>query len=158
MRSRGSCSTLGSVALGPPDKMGSALRVLARVGQEGQRVPGWGDGSRWGWTWAASAVGTGFARPQKMLRGHSFGTTTPTPARARIHTHTHPYCDKPVLGLKTPSFPFWVPEVSKRGSWRSSPRKRGGEGARRFEVASEVSHPVLRSQTGILSLGLRTQW
>ena len=40
MGSRGSYSTLGSVALGPPDKMGSALGVLARIGQKGQRVQG----------------------------------------------------------------------------------------------------------------------
>lgn len=90
MGSWGSYSTLGSVALGPPDKMGSALGVLARVGHKGQGVQSWGDGSRWGWKWGASAVGTGFARTQRRLRGHSFGTTTPTPARARacIHTHT----------------------------------------------------------------------
>ena len=45
MGSWGSYSALGSVALGPPDKMGSALGVLARVGHKGQGVQSWGDGS-----------------------------------------------------------------------------------------------------------------
>lgn len=133
MRSRGSCSTLGSVALGPPDKMGSALGVLARVGQEGQRVPGWGDGSRWGWKWAASAVGTGFARPQKMLRGHSFGTTTPTPARAYTHTHTLIVTSQcwDLRHLPSPS-----------GSRKSA---NGGPGGPRPESAGERGRGVSRS-------------
>lgn len=43
----GSCLALGSVALGPPDKMGSAVGVLAKAGQKGRRprVQGWGDRS-----------------------------------------------------------------------------------------------------------------
>lgn len=34
----GSYSTLGSVAVGPPDKMGSAISVLAKAGQKGRKL------------------------------------------------------------------------------------------------------------------------
>ena len=61
-------------------------------GKSRTQRPGSPELGRWerGWKWGASAVGTGFARAQRRLRGHSFGTTPPTPARARacIHTHT----------------------------------------------------------------------
>lgn len=34
----GSYSTLGSAAVGPPDKMGSAISVLAKTGQKGREL------------------------------------------------------------------------------------------------------------------------
>ena len=45
----GSYSALGSVALGPPDKMGSAVYILV-VGQKGREpgVQGWVNGSHCG--------------------------------------------------------------------------------------------------------------
>lgn len=50
----GTYSTLGSVAMGPPDKMGSAISVLAKTGQKGREM---GLESRAGMTGAVGVLG-----------------------------------------------------------------------------------------------------
>lgn len=87
----GSYLALGSVALGPPDKMGSAVDVLAKAGQKG-RLPRLKDKAGdieplrcGGRKRSVCGVGNGFTRTQRRLRG-SQPWNTPTPARA--HTHT----------------------------------------------------------------------
>lgn len=83
----GSYSARGSVALGPPDKMGSAVDILAKAGQRG-RVPGLEARAGeieplrcWGRKRSASAVGSSFTRTQRRLRGSQPWNTPP-------HTHT----------------------------------------------------------------------
>jgi len=123
----GSHSALGRVALGPPDKMGSAVDVLAKARQKGRvrglearagEIEPLRSGGR---KRSASGVGNGFTRTQRRLRGSQPWNSPPhTPT----HTHAVLNWDKRVLGLKAPSPLSWFPKVGKRETWWSQPRRR----------------------------------
>lgn len=76
-----SYSTLGSVAVGPPDKMGSAISVLAKTGQKGREL---GLQSRAGMAGAVAVLGAEaecicfrerLRETHRRLRGHSLGNS-----------------------------------------------------------------------------------
>lgn len=128
----GSYSALGSVALGPPDKMGSAVDILAKAGQRG-RVPGLEARAGeieplrcWGRKRNSSAVGNSFTRTQRRLRG-SQPWNTPT---TTTHTHAVLNCDKRVLGLRHPPSP--------PGSRKSANGRPGGPSPGGVSVGGEV--------------------